>query len=146
MHSEYHGLAHPGYCGDEFVECRFNTITSAVSNDGGNSYTQPAPPGQLVASMPYRSVPGDGRYGFFSPSNIVQSGGFFYDMILVSATYREQTSGVCLMRTQNLGDPKSWRAWDGEGFNVRFIDPYRDSALAVSRHVCAACRPPSWAS
>jgi len=141
VHSEYHGLAHAGYCGDEFVECRFNTITSAVSTDGGNSYTQPAPPGQLVASMPYRSVPGDGRYGYFSPSNIVQKDGFFYDMILVSVEYREQSSGVCLMRTQNLGDPKSWRAWDGEGFNVRFIDPYRDSAQSVSRHVCEVLSP-----
>ena len=37
VHSEYHGFAHPGYCGDEFVECRYNTVTSAVSTNGGNS-------------------------------------------------------------------------------------------------------------
>lgn len=141
VHSEYHGLAHPGYCGDEYTECRFNTVTSAQSSNRGDSYTQPAPPAQLVASIPYRSVPGDGRYGFFSPSNIIEKDGWFYNMILSSAQYREQASGVCLMRTQNLGDPKSWRAWDGEGFNVRFIDPYRDSARATSRHVCEVLSP-----
>ena len=140
VHSEYHPQVHPGYCGDAFIQCRFTTITYAHSTDG-NSYTQPASPDHLVASMPYRSVPGDGRYGYFSPSNIVQKDGFFYNMILVSATYRKQQSGVCLMRTQTLADPKSWRAWDGEGFNVRFIDPYRESAQAVSRHVCEPVSP-----
>ena len=68
-------------------------------------------------------------------------------MILVSAEYRDQSAGVCLMRTQTLGDPKSWRAWDGEGFNVRFIDPYRDSAQALSPpRVRGALARPSWAS
>jgi hypothetical protein len=141
VHSEYHGLAHPGYCGDDFVECRFTSITSAVSTNRGDSYTQAAAPGHLVASIPYRSVPGDGRYGFFSPSNIVEKDGWFYSMILSSQKYRKQASGVCLMRTQNLADPKSWRAWDGEGFTVRFIDPYRDSARSLSRHVCQVLSP-----
>ena len=135
VHSEYHGQLYPGYCGDRYLDCRFTTITYAHSNDG-NSYTQPASPDHLVASMPYRSVPGDGRYGYFSPSNIIQKDGFFYNMFLVSSSYKKQGAGVCIMRTQTLGNPKSWRAWDGEGFNVRFIDPYRESAHAISRHVC----------
>jgi hypothetical protein len=141
VHSEYHGLAHPGYCGDDFAECRYNSITSAQSLNRGDSYFQAPAPGHLVAAMPYRSVPGDGRYGYFSPSNIVVKDGWFYNMILVSATYRKQQAGVCLMRTQNLADPKSWRAWDGQGFTVRFIDPYRDSARSVDRHVCQVLSP-----
>ena len=141
VHSEYHGFVHPGYCGDDFLECRFNTVTFAQSTNNGDSYSQPSPPDHLVASMPYRSVPGDGRYGFFSPSNIVEKDGWLYSMILASAKYRKQPGGVCLMRTQNLADPKSWRAWDGEGFNVRFIDPYRDSASAISRHICQPLSP-----
>jgi hypothetical protein len=141
IHSEYHGIAHAGYCGDVFLDCRYNTITYAHSSDMANSFQQPAPPGQLVAAIPYRFVPGEGRYGFFTPSNIFQKDGYFYNMILASADYREQESGVCLMRTQDLADPKSWRAWDGEGFNVRFIDPYRDSAQSVSRHVCDPIAP-----
>ncbi len=141
VHNEYHGLAHPGYCGDLYAECRFNSITSAQSSNRGDSYTQAPAPTHLVASMPYRSVPGDGRYGFFSPSNIVVKDGWFYNMILSSARYRKQAGGVCLMRTQNLADQKSWRAWDGEGFNVRFIDPYRDSARSVGRHVCQVLSP-----
>ena len=40
------------------------------------------------------------------------------------------------MRTQDLADPRSWRAWDGTGFNARFIDPYRESPEPYNRHVC----------
>ena len=58
-------------------------------------------------------------------------------MVLVSVTYRAQRAGVCLMRTQNLDDPKSWRAWDGDGLQrARFIDPYRESGEPVTAHVC----------
>jgi hypothetical protein len=136
LHSEYHPHVHPGYCGEPFVKCRYNTVTMAVSTNGGELYVRPSPPGHLVAAMPYRYVPGDGRYGFFSPSNIIEKDGWYYNMPLVSTTYRAQRGGVCLMRTQNLGDPKSWRAWDGTGFNARFIDPYRESGRPVSAHVC----------
>ena len=32
--------------------------------------------------------------------------------------------GVCAMRTKTLGDPASWRAWDGSGFNLALTSPY----------------------
>lgn len=136
LHAEYHGYEHPGYCGEPFVKCRYNTVTFARSTNGGDLFVRPTPPNHLVAAMPYRSVPGDGRYGFFTPSNIIEKDGWYYDMMLVSSSYRAQRSGVCLMRTQNLADPKSWRAWDGTGFNIRFIDPYRESGEPVGAHVC----------
>jgi hypothetical protein len=37
--------------------------------------------------------------------------------------------GVCVMRTQTLPDPTSWRAWDGAGFNLQMADPYTGPAL-----------------
>jgi hypothetical protein len=136
IHSEYHGTEHAGFCGDSFQKCRFNTVTYAHSTDTGNSYTQPAAPDHLVASVPYRYVPGDARYGYFSPSNIIEKDGWYYDIILVSAEYKRQKGGVCLIRTQTLGDPRSWRAWDGEGFNAQFVDPYRESPEPTVSHVC----------
>ena len=50
--------------------------------------------------------------------------------------YREQRRGVCLIRTQTLEDPASWRAWDGGGFNVRFVDPFREDVGKPRDHVC----------
>jgi hypothetical protein len=137
VHAEYHGQTHPGWCpGEPFIKCRFHAATYARSTDGGESYQHTPGPADLVAVPPYRYVPGEGRYGYFAPSNIVQKDGWFYSMLLVSVSYKKQRYGTCLMRTQDVADPKSWRAWDGDGFNVRFIDPYRESPEPIHRHVC----------
>jgi hypothetical protein len=141
LHDEYHGYEHAGYCGEPFIKCRTNAVTLARSTNGGDLYVRPTPPTHMIAAMPYRYVPGDGRYGFFTPSNIVQKDGWYYSMVLSSSTYRAQRAGVCLMRTQNIADPKSWRAWDGTGFNVRFIDPYRESGDPLAAHVCEPVAP-----
>ena len=29
------------------------------------------------------------------------------------------------MRTSNPASPSSWRAWNGDGFELKFVDPYR---------------------
>jgi hypothetical protein len=66
-------------------------------------------------------------YGYFSPSNIVyRSDGFYYAMFQTSTP--SASYGVCLVRTQDLADPTSWRAWDGSGFNLQFLDPYTGPA------------------
>jgi hypothetical protein len=143
IHTEYHGREHTGFCQGQFVGggCDFNTITFAHSTDGGESYTHAPAPAHLVAALPYPYVPSEGRVGYFTPSNIVEKGGFYYSMILVSLGYKEQKSGVCLMRTRDLADPRSWRAWDGTGFKARFIDPYRESPEPYNRHVCEPIDP-----
>jgi hypothetical protein len=141
VHTEYHGDTHPGYCQGQKVSCGFTTITFARSTDGGTSYTRPPTPGQLVAALPYHWVPSEGAVGYRAPSNIIEKDGYYYNMIMVSPAYKQQRSGVCLMRTQNLADPKSWRAWDGTGFNSRFVDPYRESSEPINRHVCEPVSP-----
>jgi hypothetical protein len=137
VHMEYHGFRHPGWCpGEPFIKCRYNAATYARSTDAGASFqVQPGTAG-LVAVLPYRYVPGDGRYGYFSPSNMVERDGWFYSVLLVSREYRQQRPGTCVMRTRDPTDPKSWRAWDGDGYNVRFVDPYRESAEPIHRHIC----------
>jgi hypothetical protein len=44
------------------------------------------------------------------------------------------------MRTNRLDDPTSWRAWDGDGYNVGFVDPYKVK-VAASKHVCQPVSP-----
>jgi hypothetical protein len=142
IHTEYHGREHAGFCQGQFVvSCDFNTITFARSTDGGASYAHAPAPAHLVAALPYPYVPSEGRVGYFAPSNIVEKDGFYYSMILASLTYKEQKAGVCLMRTRDLANPRSWRAWDGSGFNSRFIDPYRESPEPLNRHVCEPIAP-----
>ena len=36
---------------------------------------------------------------------------------------------------------KSWRAWSGTGFNVRFLDPYVNNITDPAQHVCAPVGP-----
>jgi len=143
IHTELHGNDQPdtGYCQGQRVVCGFNTVTYARSTDGGASFVRPPIPDHLVAALPYRFVPSEGRVGYFAPSNIIEKDGFLYSLVLVSAGYKRQGSGVCLMRTQDPGDPKSWRAWDGNGFHARFVDPYRESTEPVNRHVCEPVSP-----
>lgn len=126
VHNEFHGHRRPALCpSGGYMECWYNTITYAVSTDGGRTFK--APRGRrLVAGVPYRYDPARGkRSGLFNPANIIRRGDHFYTM-MSAAPQGAQAFGICLMRTDRLDDPASWRAWDGHGFSVRFIDPYRE--------------------
>lgn len=126
VHNEYQGHRHRGRCPSaSYRRCWYNSITLATSEDGGRSFSHPRSPAHLVASLPTRYVPDTGPQGAFSASNIVQgrTDGYFYAMFqLVS---KEYGSGSCLMRTRDPFDAGSWRAWDGRGFHLKFVDPYR---------------------
>jgi PKD domain-containing protein len=145
VHEEWRGPEQPApfYCppvGDDQTVCWYNAITFSVSNNSGDFFTHAAPPGHVVASVPYRWVNGTGPYGVFTPSNIIKKpDGFYYSVV------RQKEPGVrdvsCLIRTQTLNDPKSWRAWDGSGFNMQFVNPYDPSydpnVDPPSNHLCA---------
>ena len=49
--------------------------------------------------------------------------GYLYALAHVE-DYGVQPYGSCLMRTNRIDDPSSWRMSDGTGFNRRFRDPY----------------------
>ena len=121
------------------MDCWYNTITYAVSTDGGRSFKAPAGPERFVAGVPYRYDPTRGqRSGLFNPSNIVRRGDYFYTM-MTSAPQGEQRAGVCLMRTDRLDDPASWRGWDGRDFTVQFANPYRTPDDTTGK--LATCAP-----
>ena len=139
VHSEYDADEIPGQCAtpEDTNNCWWNTITYAESRDGGASFTVPAPPGNLVAALPYRYELGNrtGAHGYFMPSNILKVGGFFY-ALADAWPYKEQQGGVCLLRAPDAFDPGSWRAWDGRDFTVRFADPYRVANGKPGERVC----------
>jgi hypothetical protein len=132
--------------GDTWAEqqtCWENSITSAVSTDKGDHYAHAAVPQQLVAAAPYQYTAGSGPYGYFAPSNIVhrQQDDYYYALIRAEHIGDQQV-GACLIRTRTLGDPASWRAWDGGDFNVSFINPYVATGEAASAHVCTPVATP----
>jgi len=144
VHNEYHGWEHPGQCPRGIShrhQCWYNGITFALSTDGGRSYTHPTAPQHLVASLPYTYEPGRGPTGIFSPSSIVfnPKDGYYYALVRIILGGPER--GTCLIRTQTLADPRSWRAWDGEGFNVRFINPYTEPVANPDDHLCEPVSP-----
>lgn len=145
VHDEYQGNEHPGRCpAGEYQPCWFNSITYAVSRDAGRTYTQPPPPTQLVATVPYTYEPGAGPYGLFQPSNVIRNEKDGYYYVLVRAQrYKAQPGGVCLLRTQDLSRPDSWRAWDGSGFGVGFVDPFGPAGQGIdpAQHICKPIEP-----
>lgn len=146
VHDEYRGNLVPMMCPSlSYPKCWYNAITAARSTDRGGSYVHAAPPAQLVAAVPYRYVADSGPYGVFDPGNIIRTqrpgdtAASYYAMVHVEDYPKGapvQHAGACLMRTGNLADPSSWRAWDGTSFAVRFVNPYLDSGDPAG-HVCA---------
>ena len=138
IHNEYHGHLRPAICPSRsYAKCWGNVLTFAISRDGGKSFEEPAPPGNLVAMPPYRYEGDFGKpTGYFQPSNIVSLNGYFYTLFKATR-FHDQMGGVCLMRTSHLDNPKSWRGWNGSSFSVQFENPYVIKVSDPSSHVCA---------
>ena len=120
--------------------CWYNSITYAVSTASGRSFLKPSPPAHVVAPAPKAWVPPPPdrpspwwwyAEGYRTPTNIVRAGdGYYYSIIELAPDKFEETKGVCVMRTNQLDDPASWRAWDGSGFNLRMTSPYVTGSAA----------------
>ena len=140
VHNEYHDPyapnCRPGVT-DPSNRCWYNAITYAASRDGGRTFLHRPAPAHVVAAPPIPWDPTPPQpcprgtcppppYGYFGPSNIVQGqDGFYYTMFMsIPDPARPAFRGTCLMRTADLADPASWRAWDGEGFNLSMASPY----------------------
>ncbi len=89
--------------------------------------------------MPYQastSVTATG--GAFVPSNIVTGPDGALYATLSFEPRRLQAGGTGLIRTTAaaIGNPASWRAYDGSGFNVQFDSPYPTATTERQYHVC----------
>ena len=138
IHNEYQGWDHPGQCATQHwsSKCWYNALTTAVSTDSGLSYHHlGTPPNHLVATYPEQYSPNTGPFGAFTPSNIVKgTDNMYYSMVQIVDPAGEQWA--CLMRTNDLSQPGSWRFWNGTGFEGRFINPYPEAPISKDPHVC----------
>jgi hypothetical protein len=144
IHNEYrghmHGAERPGQCpSGDYLTCLDTSLTMMISTDGGASYHDIAEaPNHLIATLPYKFDDQGVPSGLRQPSIIHALDGYFYIFANVS-DYPIEEQWACLMRTDNLDDPSSWRYWDGEGFNGQFINPYTN---AVDENTPTCARPP----
>lgn len=125
--------------------CTLISLTHAVSTDGGASFSQTLPPSHLIAAFPYQYDP-DWMRAIWQPSNIIQNpnDGAFYALIQLDehpSDYATNQQYMCLIRTDTLDDPASWRAWDGNGFNMRFINPYQETLDNPEDYICPPVTP-----
>lgn len=138
VHNEYQGHRHPRRCpSNSYQKCWYNSLTLALSHDGGRSYVQLPGPAKLVASLPTRYVPDTGPSGIFSPSNIVRNprDGYYYALMRVIDP-NSSVRGTCVMRTGKLFQSNSWSAWDGSAFSLKFVNPYAHDAAETSTQIC----------
>lgn len=117
--------------------CLLAGVTFALSTDGGRTFTQPPAPDHIVAVPPETYIPDGGSFAYWQPSNIVlnPADGYFY--ALLHRIYAPLGAGghvnaACVMRTQMLSDPASWRAWGGEAFDLSLREPGQPPCTIVS--------------
>ena len=127
VHNEFKGHALRNYrvcpSGDYF-SCWYNSITYVRSTDRGDKFERvDRLPRHLVAMIPMRYVPDGGPVGVFSPSNIVEKDGYYHAIFRVVAPFQTEQH-VCLMRTDNLGDPSNSSYWHPVDFDRAFANPY----------------------
>jgi hypothetical protein len=140
IHNEFHGNERAAICPSQnYDRCWENSLTLAISNDDGYHF-KPLGLGNgdnVIAELPYR-YKGDqvGHFGYLNPTNILKRGDFYYVMFSAIDRKNPSRSGVCIMRTSNLDDLTSWRAWDGSGFNTQFVNPYRRDVIDPIFHTC----------
>ena len=125
VHEEYHADQHKRCAFATDLACWYNTILAFRSTDGGESFAKASP--TVVAAAPFKQDVEQGRHrGFFEPSNMFSDGRYVY--VFVSTTgWTGQAAGSCLLRTSDPRDPSLWRAYDGNGFTIRYADPYKHS-------------------
>jgi hypothetical protein len=149
-HMEYHGWEHPGMCSlkTDTVTCWFNVDTFNISEDGGYHFARPKPPGNYFLSLPYKYEPNKGPEGDSLDANIIKVGGWYYGAVTAwgwppgCGGDKGQRpclvpDGACAIRTSNILDPSSWRAWDGRDFTITFVDPYKGPVSDPKAHICA---------
>ena len=147
LHDEYPGMNIPGQCNvTPFVwpACWMVSLSLAVSQDWGRTWAHSAPPpANLVAAVPYKYTPTATIFGWGDTGGIVAhpTDGFFYAAMNNRMAVGLQSNGTCVMRTRTLLDPRSWRAWGGEAFDVALVSAYKMPPGEEGAHVCTVLTP-----
>lgn len=145
VHTEYPGNVYKNCTGPAYPHCWTVSIGLAVSHDGGRTFAHARPPpAHLVAAVPYTYNASQLAYGWGDPSNVLfRDDGFYYAAVWNRNAVGLQAPGVCIMRTADVTDPSSWRAWGGAAYDVPFADPYTLPPGTEAAHVCVVTNLPS---
>ena len=146
VHVEYDAMSiEVPKCPHNYPLCWTVTITLAISDDSGYTWRHARPPpNHLVMAVPYEFNQTQPASGWGDPSNIIQSptDNFFYFAALNRNQVGLQAPGVCVLRTNDLMDPTSWRGYGGGGeFNVSFVSPYTMPPDEAAEHICTTIFP-----
>jgi hypothetical protein len=138
VHEEWHGWELPGACpaGPGKRRCGVVGVTFAESHDNGDTFTEPAPPDNFVATVPPRPVVDAVRPGLVGVSTPIKKGSYYYALGLTTAGPDTGGDGVCIMRSPDITDPASWREWDGASFSVRPQNPFYENIAPSRTHIC----------
>jgi len=127
--------------------CNYTNITYAVSTDHAKTFTQSVGSGldHVVATLPkpwetYLGTASNIKAALTTPTNIVQHTDGYYYSIFFTDKSAAGGNGLCLMRTNNLASPSSWRAWDGSGFSLTMGPAYTTGGSPAPTGV-SACTP-----
>ncbi|GJM39034.1 MAG: hypothetical protein DHS20C19_24010 [Acidimicrobiales bacterium] len=145
-HNEYRGDTHrgsrPGQCPSAMrFPCLDTSFTMQISTDGGDTYRDIVEaPGHLVATLPYTYRDDTVPSGIRQPSNIVRGPDDYFYLFGNISDQPAEEQWVCAMRTDDLADPGSWRAWNGTAWEGDWLDPYREGE-ATAKEICAPLAP-----
>ena len=141
VHNEFHDPVAPTCKPGDSTDgnpCQYTSVTYAASTDDGHTFVMPATPQTVVAPPPGQWIPpAQGVtpfiWGYQEPTNIVHgSDGYYYARFGAYPPPGQPYFGrMCVMRTQTLSNPSSWRAWDGTAFELQMTDPYTGSAAVL---------------
>jgi hypothetical protein len=110
-----YAIAYNEYYGGTYYSGPHNTYSALgmvySTNNGATFQKIQSPPNHVIVKAPYL-WPNGGGLGFF--------GGILKSPLdqLYYVGVSGGDNGTPIIRTNNLDDPTSWRAWDGSGFNM----------------------------
>ena len=131
-------------CRGDTWGCQQVELTAAVSTDGGATFSPSAGAASVIASpgVPYRHDAG--LLAMWQPSNIVRhpTDGHFYMLSQFDDRRDRSVQFTCLLRTETIEDPSSWRAWDGDEFDLSFSSSAYDGESAAPDDCVSVVSPP----
>ena len=126
VHNEYHII--PRNTTDVY-----GNLIAAHSEDGANTFQLYNNPKNqtynvpvIVAPYPYAFT---GKGGMFAQSNIIHWGSYYYALVYqgfnqIIPNAPLHSTGVCIYRTNNLANPRSWLGWNGHGYQLPLRPPH----------------------
>ena len=131
-------------CEGDTWGCQQVELTASVSTDGGATFSPSAGASDVIGSpgVPYRHDAG--LLAMWQPSNIVRhpTDGHFYMLTQFDDRRDRSVQFTCLLRTETLEDPSSWRAWDGNGFDLSFASSAYDGSPEAAADCASVVSPP----